>query len=99
MSLDFTTEPRLTYDQVLASRSLVAEAPGRLVYADGRRHAFLRARSGSPAGRLTLLEEGGHAAFERFGGQEAALLVLVAEEHGVQVLDEHGLRYPEESDG
>lgn len=99
MSTCFTTEPRVPYERALASRSLVVEAPGREVYA-GRRHAFLRSKSGSPAGRLTVYEDDdGNAGFERFGAQSAELLLLVAAEHGVQVRDEHGLLYPAESDG
>ena len=99
MSTSFTTKPALTYDQVLASGCLVAEAPERPVYAR-RRHTFLKSGSGLPAGRITLVEgDGGGAEFERFGSQCAELLLLLAEEYGVQVFDEHGLRYPEESDG
>ena len=98
MSTEFTTEPRLTYDQVLASERLTAETCEPPVYA-GRRHARLRSKAGTPAGSILLFEDEGHARFERFMGNNAELLLLVAEEHNVRVFDEHGLHYPEESDG
>jgi hypothetical protein len=50
-------------------------------------------------GLLDLFEENGYARFERFGGQNAQILTVVADEFSVQIYDEHNLRYPDDSDG
>lgn len=93
MSAEFVTEPRLTYDQVRASRRLTFEPLARDVYA-GRRQVAVKA--GARRG-LVLSERDGRAVLERFGDGDLGVLAVVAAEFDVRVYDEHGLHLEDAS--
>lgn len=96
MSTRFYTEPPIPYNELLKSKSLVITDPERAVHTVD--HKLMTAPDCK--GTLFVFQaDDGSARFERFGSQNPMILGAVAEDFGVQIFDEYGLKWPEESGG